>query len=163
MRLNLSALALLTFAAPAFAADERPEYQILEGIEGCIIGAGEVDETEAVLTPYEWKLAEGSDHGISEFVPAIGEETFIYMSHGVDFCQVESTTLGTTYPASMLELFILDDRGGHGLTITATGTDAEGCATTTLSNGVVATITSGGNDPTCTSETDSAVRFVFPS
>ncbi len=163
MRLTLVTLALLTLAAPAFAADERPEYQLLEGIEACIMGGGDVDATGAALKRYEWTMVEDSDHGISEFLPSEGEVTFIYMSNGIDFCHVESTVLGSTYPASMLELFILDDSTGHGLTIKETGTDADGCATTTLSNGIVATVTSGGNDPTCTSETDGAVRFIFPS
>ncbi|MBL9053878.1 MAG: hypothetical protein JNN02_09125, partial [Tabrizicola sp.] len=45
--------------------------------------------------------------------------------------------------------------------VTADGTDADGCMQKTLSNGAVAVLNSGGQDPVCEGEGTSAWTITF--
>lgn len=157
----ICALALAAFGAPAFAQDpdERPEYQFLEGITACLMGEGDVEKTTAALAAFGWTAEAQAEMGLVEFVPAVGEATFAYMSDAVEFCQIESTVMGTRVAEGMLELYLAD--GSDPVLTAEFGTTADGCAMYTLSNGVVVEVTSGGNDPICQSETNSALRFLF--
>lgn len=153
------ALVLALLAAPAFAQDERPVYQMLEGIEACLLGAGAVDATSKLLTKASWTVEPDPEAGIVDFLPGEGTDTFAFMSNTVGYCHVEAMALGTVSTAGLLELFLAE--GDHDITSVTTGTNEAGCATQTLSNGVVVEITSAGNDPVCTSDMTSGLRFLF--
>lgn len=153
---RLLALALLA-PLPALAVDADPSNQLIEGYVACAMGEGLPDKTVTALGLYGWTSEEDAGMGVVNFRPGVGEDTFAYMSLTPDFCHVESTSIGT---ARALELMGYVDMSGQ-VSVDATETDANGCTTLTLSNGVVAVVTSGGNDPVCTSETDSGVRFYF--
>jgi hypothetical protein len=153
-------LALLAaFATPAFAQDERPPYQMLQGIEACLMGGGALGPTSSTLAGYGWVADMEGYEGTVGFVPGVGEDTFMYMSDAGEFCHVESLVMGTDEAAGMLELFLAE----QAITVTATGKGELLCPEQTLSNGVRVEITSAGNDPTCADDNTSGLRFVFPT
>jgi hypothetical protein len=149
--------AALLAPLPALAQDADPSNQLIEGYTACALGEGQPDKTVATLGLYGWTHEEDTEMGLVNFQPGVGSDTFAYMSLTPGFCHVESTSLGT---ARALELLGYLSFSGQ-VSLDTTDTDADGCATVTLSNGIAAVITSGGNDPVCTSETDSGVRFFF--
>ena len=151
------ALLLALSATAALAQDADPSNQLIEGYVACAMGEGLPDKTVTALGLYGWTHEEDTEMGVVNFQPGVGEETFAYMSLTPGYCHVESTKLGT---ARALELLGYLSFSGQ-VSLDSTETDENGCTTATLSNGVTAVITSGGNDPVCTSETDSGVRFYF--
>lgn len=156
-----AALLCVALAAPAFAQDERPPYQLLEEIEACLMGAGAVEATSAILTKAGWTVEPDTEAGVVYFLPGVGSDTYAMLSDAVDYCYVDSIAISTDGAAGMLELFLVD--GDHGISVTETGTNAEGCATQTLSTGVVVELSSGGEGPVCTTSATSALRFIYPT
>jgi hypothetical protein len=150
------ALALLA-PLPALAQDADPSNQLIEGFGACALGEGVADKTVTPLGLYGWTHEEDAEMSLVNFQPGVGTDTFAYMSLTPDFCHVESTSLGT---ARALELLGYLSFSGQ-VSVDSTETDADGCSIVALSNGVVAAVTSGGNDPVCTSEQNSGVRFFF--
>ena len=148
-------------AAPALAQDERPPYQVLEGIEACLMGAGAVEATSDILTKAGWTVDADTEAGVVYFLPGVGSDTYAMLSSTIDYCYVDSIAIGTDEAAGMLELFLAD--GDHGISVTETGTNAEGCAKQTLSNGVVVELSSGGELPVCGASPTSGLRFRFPT
>lgn len=142
---------------PALAQDADPSNQLIEGYTACALGEGLPDKTVTTLGLYGWTHEEDTEMGLVNFKPGVGSDTFAYMSLTPGYCHVESTSLGT---ARALEVMGYLSYSGQ-VSLDGTETDANGCTTVTLSNGIVAVITSGGNDPVCTSDTDSGVRFYF--
>ncbi|MBA3911279.1 MAG: hypothetical protein C0524_15755 [Rhodobacter sp.] len=152
-------LLALPFLAPlpALAQDADPSNQLVEGYIACAMGAGDWNTTVPMLGLYGWTHEEDTEMGVVNFQPGLGEDTFAYMSLTPDYCHVESTSLGT---ARALELMGYLSLSGQ-VSLETTETDENSCTIVTLSNGVVAAITSGGNDPVCTSDQNSGVRFYF--
>jgi hypothetical protein len=148
---------MLLAPLPGLAQDADPSNQLIEGYVACAMGEGLPDKTVTTLGLYGWTHEEDAEMGVANFQPGVGTETFAYMSLTPGYCHVESTSLGT---ARALELLGYLSFSGQ-VSLDTTETDDNGCTTATLSNGIVAVITSGGNDPVCTSETDSGVRFYF--
>jgi hypothetical protein len=79
------------------------------------------------------------------------------MAEDGSFCHVESLVLGTGRLAEILDL-ALDVAG---IDQEAADPDEMGCARRSLAGEVTVTLTSGGNDPTCASDTDAALRFTY--
>lgn len=152
----LSALTL-AMAAPALAQDASPDGQLVEGMLACILGKGDVAATEAIFTSFGWTSEADAETGLVSFYPAAGEETFAYMSAAGEFCQAESLTIGTeaAFQAALISM------QGAEITVTANETDDLGCDGARLSTGALLSLTSGGNDPTCNSDTNSALRAIF--
>ena len=155
----IRALLLLGLVAPlpALAQDADPSNQLIEGYTACALGEGVANKTVTPLGLYGWAHEEDAEQGVANFQPGVGQDTFAYMSLTPGYCHVESTSLGT---ARALELLGYLSFSGQ-VSVETTETDENGCTTATLSNGVVAVITSGGNDPVCTSDQNSGVRFYF--
>ncbi len=162
MKTTAIALFAALVAAPVAMAQssDDPAYQMLDGIGACMLGEGRVDLTTKALADISWTTEVEPEMGLVNFRPANGDMTFGYLSDEVDFCHIESIAIGTEDAQTMFNLFLMG--GNTGIKVTTSGTDADGCTTHTLSTGAVATLMSGGNDPTCASETNSAVRFAFP-
>jgi hypothetical protein len=152
----LLALALLA-PLPALAQDADPSNQLIEGYVACAVGEGLPEKTVTALGLYGWTSEEDTAMGVVNFQPGIGRDTFAYMSLTPGYCHIESTSIGTARALALMGYLGMSGQ----VSVDATETDADGCTTLTLSNGVVAVITSGGNDPVCTSDTDSGVRFFF--
>ena len=161
IKTTLTLFAALLAASPAMAQlSDDPAYAMLDAIGACMLGNGQVEPTTKAFADIGWTAEADSEMGLVNFQPGKGDKTFGYMSDKVDFCQAESLAIGTDDAQTMFNLFLMG--GNSGIEVTASGTDTDGCTTHTLSTGAVATITSGGNDPVCASEENSAVRFAFP-
>ena len=152
---SLALLALL--ATPALAQDADPNNQLVEGFMACVSGNGDLDMTEAVLDASQWTRSDDGEEGLTYFFPGAGENTFVYIADDGSFCHVESTTVGSETTSQILAA-ILEAPEGVPFFYSK---DDFGCTRLDLETGVTATIQSGGNDPVCASDTDSAVRFDF--
>jgi hypothetical protein len=139
------------FATPAasqdladwLASDAMPARLI--GLIGACAGAvSEPDAAQDAFVEAGWTPVEEFD-GIHGFES--GEEGIMFW-RAPGFCMFDTTRLGTAELASILsELYD-----------TPSGTDADGCAQFIIEN-TTATLTGGGNDPQCTSQTEAALRF----
>lgn len=150
---------LATLAAtPAFAQDPDPVYQMIDGISFCMLGEGKADTTVAQAAGYDWTSAEDAEMGVTDFMPPAGPTSGV-VSNDVGYCRVESSAIDTGDAEMAFDLFMMG--GNSGIEVTEDGTDADGCMTKTLSNGAVATLNSGGQDPVCEGEATAAWTFVF--
>lgn len=147
----------LALAAPALAQDATPEGQLVEGMLACILGKGDVAATEAILAPFGWTSEVDAEAGIVNFYPGVGEATYAYMSTTGEFCQAESMTIGTE---AAFQIALAGMEGAE-VTVTANEKDDLGCDGARLSTGALLSLTSGGNDPTCNSDANSALRAIF--
>jgi hypothetical protein len=159
MKPTLPLLALLLSATSALAqgADD-PGYQMIDGVGACVLGGGDNAKTVEELTRLGWTVEADAGAGVTDF-RAAGDKVFGFVSADGKTCVVESNALSTEDAQTMFNLFFMG--GNSGIERGDTGTDADGCATQALSNGGVATLTSGGNDPTCASEDTAAWRFAY--
>ena len=150
-----SAALLVLLSGPAFAQDADPNNQLVEGYMACMSGGGEVAATEAMLSALFWTRSDEGEDGLVYFNPGVGEDTVVYMADDGSFCHVESLTVGS---ANASEILAASLGGPEGAPFDYSK-DAAGCTRLEFETGVSATITSGGNDPTCASDSDSGVRF----
>jgi|JI10StandDraft_1071094.scaffolds.fasta_scaffold116854_3 hypothetical protein len=153
---RLILLALLLAPLPALAQDADPSNQLLEGYVACAMGEGLPDKTVTALGLYGWTHAEDTVNTVVNFRPGVGSDTLGVMSPTPGYCQIESTVLGTDRALELTGYLAF-----AGPSVTSTETNEDGCTTLTLSNEVVAVITSGGAAPVCTSDQNSAIRFYF--
>jgi hypothetical protein len=144
----------LAGAPAALAQDSDPVGQMVEGYVACLMGAGVAELVESLFDESGWTSAPGMD-GLTDFRPAAGEATFAYMADDGSFCHVESTVVDSATASEVLAI-TLERAEEADVTFE---TDDMGCAVLRLQDGRSITITSGGNDPTCGSDTDSGVRF----
>lgn len=152
---TLSLIALI--GAPAFAQDADPNNQLVEGFMACVSAGGDLTMTQALLEAAQWTRSEDFEDGLIYFFPGTGEDSFVYMAKDESFCHVESTSVGSADTSNIL-VSLLEAPEGVSF---VTATDEMGCVRLDLETGVTATITSGGNDPMCESQSNSAVRFDF--
>ena len=155
---KLTVFAAVLATTPAFAQDPDPVFQMIDGISFCMLGEGKADTTMAQAAGYDWTSEVDTEMGVTTFIPPAGPTSGM-VSNDVGFCNVESSAIGTGDAEMAFSLFMMG--GNTGIEVTAEGTDADGCMTRTLSNGAVAVLTSGGQDPVCQSDSDAAWRFVF--
>jgi len=155
----IRAFALLALlATPAFTQDADPNGQLVEGFLACISGNGDMDLSEALLVgALQWTRSDEGEEGLTYFFPGAGEDTIVYIADDGSFCHVESTSVDSA-TASQILAATLESPEGVPFEYSK---DDMGCTRLDLETGVTATITSGGNDPICGSESDSAVRFDF--
>lgn len=152
------AVLLALSTTSAFAQDVDPVYQMIDGIGGCMLGGGKADTTLAELANYGWTGTADAEMGVTDLAPAAGPTSGV-VTNEVGYCRVESSAIGTGDADMAFNLFMMG--GNTGIEITEEGTDADGCPTKTLSNGAVATLNSGGQDPVCEGESTSAWTFTF--
>lgn len=151
-----SAVLLTLLASPALAQDADPANQLVEGYLACFMGRGDPEIVAPNLGLYGWTHEE-ADEGITIALPGVGDASFVIIADDASFCFVESLKLGTTKAAEVLALAL----PGAGVTLPEPSTTDGGCALYDLGSGITATLTSGGDDTICTSETTSIVRFDF--
>lgn len=150
-----SAALLALLSGPALAQDADPRNQLVEGYMACMSGGGQVDLTESMLTALFWTRSDDGEDGLVYFHPGVGEDTVVYMADDGSFCHVESQSVDS---ATASEILAASLGGPEGAPFDYSKDDM-GCTRLDFETGVNATITSGGNDPTCASDTDSGVRF----
>jgi hypothetical protein len=154
---KLALLAAMT-ATPAFSQDPDPVFQMIDGIGGCLLGGGKAEITVAELANYGWTGTVDAETGVTHLAPEAGPTTGV-VTNEVGYCRIESSALGTDDAEMPFNLFMMG--GNSGIEVTEEGTDADGCMTKTLSNGAVATLNSGGQDPVCEGESTSAWTITF--
>ena len=148
---------LMLLASPAFAQDTGPREQMAEGFMACMSGGGRLDLTESMLADaMSWTRDDGEE-GLLYFYPGDSDSTFVILARDGSFCHVESMVIDSSTAAQLLAVTLAPPDGAP---FVYSKTDM-GCTRLDFDTGVMATITSGGNDPVCGSETDSAVRFEF--
>ncbi len=150
-----AAALLVLLASPALAQDADPRNQLVEGYMACMSGGDQVDLTEAMLTSLFWTRNDDGEDGLVYFNPGVGEDTLVYMAEDGSFCHVESLSVDSATASEILAASLGAPDGAPFVY----SKDDMGCTRLDFDTGVSATITSGGNDPTCASETDSGVRF----
>ena len=149
-------LALLLLATPALAQDADPTSQLVEGYITCFMAHGDPGIVAPNLGLYGWTHDAPQD-GIAIALPGAGDATFILIAEDASFCHVESMEVGTQKAAETLALALQ----GAATALPDPGTDAMGCTLYDLGQGITATLTSGGTEPVCASDTTSTVRFDF--
>lgn len=152
-----AAAILALLSSPALAQDADPRNQLVEGYMACLSGGGQVDLTQSMLTASQWTRRDDGEDGLVYFYPGAGQDTLVYMAEDGAFCHVESLSVDSATASEILASSLAPPEGAP----FDYSKDDMGCTRLDFETGVTATITSGGNDPTCGSQTDSAVRFAF--
>lgn len=144
----LPAQAEMTFTAKDLLA--APETALGGAILACAAGAPDPAKIDTAFGEAGWTAAEGEGDGTASW--EMGDIWVLYWTEP-GFCMVADEAIST----AEMETTLL------GLTDTppTMGTDEDGCTTYDLGT-VVATLTSSGNDPVCTSDNGAALRFSVP-
>ena len=129
-----------------------------EGIEGCYATVGEAapGPHDLMSESFGWEGDTDPEMGLGFLYPPADSQVFITVALDGSFCQVESATIGSESAANRLRGEL--DRFGDAPEY---GKDDMGCTRLDLGDGYAVTITSGGNDPTCASDENSALRFTY--
>jgi hypothetical protein len=143
--------------AAALLQDEAREAQAAGLIAACMIGATDPEIAIATLEEAGWNPLEGADDTLG-FDRDGSFASVLTVSLTPGFCMVETDWQGTEDALATL-LGTLDGMGWPVGDIADDGTG--GCPYVDLRIGVLAQISSAGNDPTCTSATVSAIRFTI--
>jgi hypothetical protein len=162
---TLSLLIALAVPLPAFAQDTMMLEFALRDLDdatdptvlraagaACILGAGDAETTAALFTDAGWSRNDETEMGIVTLAPPVGDALVTLYDDG-RICEVTSEIW--VFETAIGALQILSATAGLGLD---TDNDKE-CMTLLLTDTVTATITSTGQDPVCSSETNSSVRY----
>jgi hypothetical protein len=149
-------LAVLLGAGTGMAQDTAI---LTSGIKSCMAAAGDAGAISAAFVAAGWTREEGGEEGLIDFSAPVAsnDQAFAFIADDGSFCHVESLNIGSAALAKILATTLKSE----GWETAEPGKDADGCTLIDLGDSITATLTSGGNDPTCTSETDSAVRFEY--
>ena len=147
---------LLLLASPVAAQDADPANQMIEGYVACLMARGDAEVVSPNLGLYGW-TTEPPVEGIITAFPGVGGDTFLLMSEDRSFCHVESLVIGTRRLAELLGYGL----PGTGFTVPEPTTNDQGCLTYDFGQGILATLTAGGENPACTSDTTSTLLFTF--
>lgn len=129
-----------------------------EGIEGCYATVGE-DATvthDLMSDSFGWEGDTDPEMGLGFLYPPADSQVFITVALDGSFCQVESATIDSATASEHLrsEIERFGDEPEY-------DKDDMGCTVLNLGDGYAVTITSAGNDPTCGSDENSALRFTY--
>ncbi len=149
------AFILTVLAAPAFAggpvwedmiAETAAGPQILGAVLACADAVTSPQSVASVLAKAGWEHG-SEDDGTDTYT---GKNASLMFWSTPGFCMIDTSVFNTDGMTRFLA----------GFDIVPMGKDADGCAQFDLPDaGVVATLTGGGNDPVCTSATESTLRF----
>ena len=144
--LSLPAHAEMTFSAADLLS--APETALGGAIIACAEGALDPASADAALEAAGWTSIEDEGDGTTAW-----EQGDLWTMYWTDpgFCMIADEAISTAEMEATLV----------GLTDAppTMGTDEDGCTTYDLGP-VIATLTSSGNDPTCTSDSGAALRFM---
>lgn len=124
-------------------------------IAACLAGQGDAAQTAEIFTDGGWSLTPQPEMGVNEFASA-DENLYALAADDGSFCAAYSETLGTD--AALGAVQIIAGAAGFDLERLEMPED---CIALSLNPGPQAEIMSSGNDPACSSETTSSVRFIF--
>jgi hypothetical protein len=162
-----SGILLLALAAPAAAEDWQgvvrmvgdirsadPALAFRSAAAACIAGRGNADGTALIFESAGW-VKSPDEAGLIAF-DSSNPDVYVLMSETGDFCAAFSETKGTEDATKAL--FAIAVAGFLSLD-TAPG-DFD-CKAYALAEGIVAEVTSSGNDPMCRDPRSSALRITF--
>lgn len=128
-----------------------------EGIDGCFANVGDSGEATAnYLADQGWSGDADTEMGLGWLYPEGREDPFITVAIDGSFCQVESASIDSATASERLRAFL--EAAGQEYEIDK---DEMGCTKLNLGDGYAVTITSGGNDPICGSDENSALCFTY--
>ncbi len=146
-------LALLGLSTLPAAADVQED--IANGIYACLASNGNANTVHGDLNAKGWEGDADTEMGIGYVYPPNGEDPIVTVGLDGTWCNVESQTIGSE-EASQILLPILEETYDIEY-----NKDDMGCTQFGLGEGVSVTVLSGGNDPICGAETNSALRFEY--
>lgn len=120
----------------------------------CVNGNGDPEVTATIFTDAGWKRTDDDEMGIVELTA--GPTLFVTLYDGGRICSVYSAVDDTHAAGFTLKTFA----NVVGLPIAPVADDLD-CTAFSLGDTTHVTVTSGGQDPVCDSETDSDTRFTF--
>lgn len=120
-------------------------------IAACALGVTNPKAASDALTEAGWTRGEGEGEGTWGFDLGDRAATSIMMWDQPGFCMVDEPTLTT---AEMWDAL-------HAITYHSlpSGISADGCEVADFGGGVIATVSGPGNDPSCTLQSGSTLRF----
>ncbi len=133
-------------------ADVRSD--IAEAINACLAANGNPNTTAAPLTTLGWTDEVDTEMGVGTIYPA-SEDPIVSVALDGSYCNIESQTIGSEAASQILLPIIEADYDVE------FNKSEDGCTQFGLGEGVSVTILSGGNDPTCAADTNSALRFEY--
>lgn len=127
---------------------------ITEAVHACLAATGNPNTTAAPLTALGWTDEADTEMGVGTIYPA-SEDPIVSVALDGSYCNIESQTIGSE-EASQILLPIIE--GAYPVEYNKS---EDGCTQFGLGEGVSVTVLSGGNDPTCAADTNSALRFEY--
>jgi hypothetical protein len=124
-------------------------------IAACLAGQGDVEKTAAFFTEAGWTRADEAEMGTIDYAGPEGGPYVLQAADG-SFCAAYSETQGTD--AALGNVQIVGGAGGFAFD---SATSDMNCIAFQLAPGIVAEVTSSGNDPVCSDAATSSVRFTF--
>ncbi len=156
--LKLFHVTTLFLALPAAAfADAASE--MTQGLEACLYNGGDATATHDYLAEMGWSGDVDNEAGIGYVYPEGSEATVVTVGMDGSWCNVESFTQSSEATAMQLLELIEGENSNYQVSYDK---DEMGCTQFGLGDGWSATVLSGGQDPICGADTNSAVRFQFP-
>lgn len=165
-----SALLAVLLATPAMAQDtsilrfqlsdlesEEDNQAFVPLIAACLLGNGDAEATATLFTDAGWTRTDDPEMGIVSLVPAWGDP-YVTLYEGGAICDVTSEKMGLMQADGSLIPFLTAAQYKIDRTDVPSG-----CIAYDLGNGVVAEMSSSGNDPQCRSDDNSNIRFTFAS
>jgi hypothetical protein len=163
-----AALLALLLAAPAAAqdwsmvnfmsgdlGDSDPVKAYRSAVAACLAGQGDPAATATRFTEAGWTVTENADMGLTEIASA-DPNLYVLAAADGSFCAAYSETLGTDSALGNVQII-----GGAGGFAFDSAASAMNCIAFQLAPGIVAEVTSSGNDPVCSDAATSSVRFTF--
>ena len=148
-------LAALFLATPAMAQDATPTNALLVGLDACFTGAGDTTATVTTLKKQGWVQSDAEQGFI--YMTGPDDVTIVTMDAYGYVCQTQSVDFGTDTATKVLASLLQ----ANDITAIETTKTTDGCTHLGLPDGTYISITSAGKDPTCGSDTTSAIRFDF--
>jgi hypothetical protein len=163
-------LLLACIAAPAAAQDwgsvgrvagelrsSDPALAYRGAAAACIAGQGMTDMTSLIFKSQGWGLVKDAEPGLDAFESPEHSDIYVLMSPEGTFCAAFSERHGTEEATANLFYIALTAQ----LSVDSAPGDL-GCRAYALAAGVVAEVTSSGNDPVCRDRRNSSIRVTFP-
>jgi len=121
----------------------------------CLAGQGDVEKTAKLFDKGGWTRTDDAEMGLIEY-RASGDDLYALQADDGSFCAAYSEIQGTDVATGNLQILA----GAGGFALDAASSDM-GCDAYVLAAGVVAEVTSSGNDPVCSDAATSQLRFSF--
>ena len=124
-------------------------------VAACLAGQGDTAKTADLFEKAGWTVTADAEMGLTEIGGPV-DGIYVLTANDGSFCAAYSEIQGTDTAIGNLQIV----SGAGGFRLNSAASDM-GCDAYTLAPGILAEITSSGNDPACTDGATSQVRFTF--